>query len=39
VAGRQPESKSTPAWRNFGFNPQKQMQDSVAGIIKLLKNS
>jgi len=39
VAGRQPESKSTPAWRNFGFNPQKQMQDSVAGIIKLLKNA
>jgi hypothetical protein len=39
VAGRQPESKSTPAWRNFGFNPQKQMQDSVSGIIKLLKNT
>jgi len=39
VAGRQPESKSTPAWRNFGFNPQKQMQDSVSGIIKLLKNA
>lgn len=39
VAGRQPESKSNPAWRNFGFNPQKQMQDSVTGIIKLLKRS
>ena len=39
VAGRQPESKVTPAWRNFGFNPQIQMQDSVSGIIKLLKNS
>jgi len=39
VAGRQPESKSTPAWRNFGFNPQKQMQDSVSGIIKLLKST
>ena len=39
VAGRQPESKVAPAWRNFGFNPQSQMQDSVAGIIKLLKNS
>ena len=39
VAGRQPESKSSPAWRNFGFNPQKQMQDSIGGIIKLLKNA
>ena len=39
VAGRQPESKSNPTWRNFGFNPQKQMQDSVTGIIKLLKNA
>jgi AcrR family transcriptional regulator len=39
VAGRQPESKSNPIWRSFGFNPQKQMQDSVAGIIKLLKNA
>ena len=39
IAGRQPESKSSPAWRNFGFNPQKQMQDSVTGIIKLLKNA
>lgn len=39
VAGRQPESKSSPTWRNFGFNPQKQMQDSVTGIIKLLKNA
>lgn len=37
VAGRQPESKSNPTWRSFGFNPQKQMHDSVAGIIKLLK--
>jgi hypothetical protein len=39
IAGRQPESQSSPAWRNFGFNPQKQMQDSVTGIIKLLKNA
>ena len=39
VAGRQPESKSNPIWRSFGFNPQKQMQDSVAGIIKLLKKA
>jgi len=39
VAGRQPDSKDTPAWRNFGFNPQKQMQDSVSGIIKLLKDA
>lgn len=39
VAGRQPESKTNPAWRNFGFNPQKQMQDSISGIIKLLKRS
>jgi len=39
VAGRQPESKSNPAWRNFGFNPEKQMQDSVAGVIKLLKKA
>lgn len=39
TAGRQPESQSSPAWRNFGFNPQKQMQDSVTGIIKLLKNA
>lgn len=39
VAGRQPDSKSNPAWRNFGFNPQKQMQDSVTGIIKLLKKA
>jgi len=39
IAGRQPESKSSPTWRNFGFNPQKQMQDSVTGIIKLLKNA
>jgi AcrR family transcriptional regulator len=39
VAGRQPDSKSNPIWRSFGFNPQKQMQDSVAGIIKLLKNA
>jgi len=39
LAGRQPESQSSPAWRNFGFNPQKQMQDSVTGIIKLLKNA
>ena len=38
IAGRQPESKSNPAWLNFGFNPQKQMQDSISGIIKLLKN-
>ena len=37
VAGRQPESKSNPTWRNFGFNPQKQMQDSVTGMINLLK--
>lgn len=39
VAGRQPESKSNPIWRSFGFNAQKQMQDSVAGIIKLLKKA
>ena len=39
VAGRQPESKSNPTWLNLGFNPQKQMQDSVTGIIKLLKNA
>lgn len=39
VAGRQPESKSNPAWRNFGFNPERQMQDSVAGVIKLLKKA
>jgi len=39
VAGRQPESKTNPIWRNFGFNPQKQMQDSVAGIIKLLNKA
>ena len=39
LAGRQPESQSSPAWRNFGFNPQKQMQDSVTRIIKLLKNA
>jgi len=39
VAGRQPESKSNPIWRSFGFNPQKQMHDSVAGIIKLLKKA
>jgi AcrR family transcriptional regulator len=39
VAGRQPESKSNPIWRNFGFNPKKQMHDSVAGIIKLLKKA
>lgn len=39
VAGRQPDSKSSPTWRNFGFNAQKQMQDSVAGIIKMLKNN
>jgi AcrR family transcriptional regulator len=39
VAGRQPESKSNPIWRSFGFNPQKQMLDSVAGIIKLLKKA
>jgi AcrR family transcriptional regulator len=39
VAGRQPESKSNPAWRNFGFNPQKQMQDSVTGMINLLKKA
>jgi len=37
VAGRQPDSKSNPAWLNFGFNPQKQMQDSVTGMINLLK--
>ena len=39
VAGRQPEGRGSPAWRNFGFNPQKQMLDSVSGIIKLLKTS
>jgi AcrR family transcriptional regulator len=39
VAGRQPDSKSNPIWRSFGFNPQKQMHDSVAGIIKLLKKA
>lgn len=39
VAGRQPEGKGSPAWRNFGFNPQKQMQDSMTGIIKLLKKA
>jgi AcrR family transcriptional regulator len=39
VAGRQPESKSNPIWRSFGFNPQKQMHDSVSGIITLLKNA
>jgi AcrR family transcriptional regulator len=39
VAGRQPESKSNPVWLNFGFNPQKQMQDSVTGMINLLKKA
>jgi len=39
VAGRQPESKSNPIWRSFGFNPQKQMQDSVSGMINLLKKA
>ena len=39
VAGRQPDGQGSPAWRNFGFNPQKQMLDSVSGIIKLLKTS
>jgi len=39
VAGRQPDSKSNPAWLNFGFNPQKQMQDSVTGMINLLKKA
>ena len=39
VAGRQPAGRGSPAWRNFGFNPQKQMLDSVSGIIKLLKNA
>lgn len=39
VAGRQPESKSNPTWLNLGFNPQKQMQDSVTGMIRMLKKA
>jgi hypothetical protein len=39
VAGRQPESKSNPTWLNLGFNPQKQMQDSVTGMIRMLKEA
>lgn len=39
VAGRQPDSKRSPAWAKLGFNPQKQMNDSISGMIKLVKNS
>jgi len=38
VAGRQPDSKRSPAWSKLGFNPQKQMKDSVSGMIKLVKS-
>ncbi len=39
VAGRNPESRINPIWRNIGFDPNKQMQDSVSGIIKLIKTT
>lgn len=39
VAGRQPGQAGTNSWRSLGFNPQKQMKDSVAGVIKLLKSN
>lgn len=39
MAGRQPESKKMPLWMKVGFNPEKQMKDSVNQIIKLIKSS
>ncbi|MFZ9794503.1 MAG: hypothetical protein ACO3F3_19430, partial [Gemmataceae bacterium] len=39
VAGRNPESRISPIWRNFGFDPKKQMQDSVSGMIRLVKGT
>ena len=37
VAGRNPESRVSPIWRNFGFDANKQMQESISGMIKLVK--
>ncbi len=37
MAGRQPESKKMPLWMKVGFNPEKQLKDSVDQMMKLIK--
>lgn len=37
VAGRKPADKKSPFWMNLGFNPSKQMQNSIDGFIEVIK--
>lgn len=38
VAGRRPADKKSPFWMKLGFNPSKQMQNSIDGFIEVIKN-
>jgi AcrR family transcriptional regulator len=37
VAGRRPADKKNPFWMKLGFNPAKQMQNSIDEFIKVIK--
>ncbi len=37
VAGRRPADKKNPFWMQMGFNPAKQMQNSIDEFIKVIK--
>lgn len=37
VAGRRPSDKKSPYWMKLGFNPSKQMQNSIDGFLEVIK--
>jgi hypothetical protein len=37
VAGRRPADKKSPFWMKLGFNPAKQMQNSIDEFIEVIK--
>jgi hypothetical protein len=37
VAGRKPADKKNPLWMKVGFNPSKQIQNSIDEFIEVIK--
>lgn len=38
IAGRRPADKKNPIWMKVGFNPSKQIQNSIDEFIEVIKN-
>ena len=36
IAGRKPADNKNPIWMNLGFNPSKQMQNSIDGFLEVI---